>query len=205
MLIATSTFVTGYAAIAVTAFALQRRLLFPVPEVAHRPNWKGATLHEIPSGMGTVFALHRAGPAGSATVVHFHGNAEQLADTVAHGAELNARGLGFNAIEFPGYGLAHDGAPSEASLWAAAESALSYLENHLKVSREQIVLEGRSLGTGVSTEMARRGWGARLVLISPYTSIPDMAAQAFGFLPAVGWCSIDSIMRRSHRQFRRRC
>jgi len=48
------------------------------------------------------------------------------------------------------------------------------------------VLEGQSLGTGVAAGMARRGHGMRLVLISPSTSMVDMAAIMAPFLP-VRW------------------
>jgi len=46
------------------------------------------------------------------------------------------------------------------------------------------VLLGQSLGTGVATEMARRGSGARLILISPFTSVPEMARFRIPFFPA---------------------
>jgi uncharacterized protein len=46
------------------------------------------------------------------------------------------------------------------------------------------VLQGQSLGSGVATEMASRGHGARLVLLAPYTSIVDLASHYAPFLPA---------------------
>ena len=52
------------------------------------------------------------------------------------------------------------------------------------VGPERIVLWGTSLGTGVAAEMARRGRGGRLVLVSPYTSIPDLVTDVVPFVPA---------------------
>ncbi|WP_338052884.1 alpha/beta hydrolase [Pyxidicoccus trucidator] len=46
------------------------------------------------------------------------------------------------------------------------------------------MLSGRSIGTGVAVEMAMRGHGARLMLVSPYTSIPELAGLMLPFLPA---------------------
>src|SRR5258708_30716220 len=46
-----------------------------------------------------------------------------------------------------------------------------------------IVLWGMSLGTGVAVEMATRGRGAALVLVAPFTSIPDAAARIAPILP----------------------
>jgi uncharacterized protein len=93
-------------------------------------------------------------------------------------------GLGFYAVEYPGYGLAAGQEPSEKGIYAAAEAALAHLHGTLGVPRERTVLQGQSLGSGVAVEMAKRGHGARLVLISPYTSITEMGARIFPLLPA---------------------
>ncbi|MBK8693267.1 MAG: hypothetical protein IPN17_13450 [Deltaproteobacteria bacterium] len=74
--------------------------------------------------------------------------------------------------------------PTEASLYASAEALLRHLEGPLHIPRESLVLQGFSLGTGVASEMARRGHGARLVLIAPYTSMADMGALTAPWLPA---------------------
>lgn len=52
------------------------------------------------------------------------------------------------------------------------------------VARDRLVLFGQSLGTGPAVEMARRGWGTRLVPLTPFTSIGDAAQLHFPFLPA---------------------
>jgi pimeloyl-ACP methyl ester carboxylesterase len=57
------------------------------------------------------------------------------------------------------------------------------LRTTLRVPDARTVVMGRSLGTGVAAEMAHRGYGSRLVLISPYTSIADVAARSFSYLP----------------------
>lgn len=46
------------------------------------------------------------------------------------------------------------------------------------------MLQGQSLGSGVAVEMAKRGHGTRLVLITPYTSIVEVGARVFPWLPA---------------------
>jgi pimeloyl-ACP methyl ester carboxylesterase len=97
---------------------------------------------------------------------------------------LRARGLGFFAPEYPGYGLSGTESVSERAIYEDAEAALVHLCGVERVTREQIVLQGQSLGTGVAIEMAIRGHGSRLVLISAYTSMPDMARRLVPFLPA---------------------
>lgn len=131
-----------------------------------------------------MFAFHLPAPIGANTLVHFHGNGEELASVVPLLRALHRAGLGVYAVEYPGYGLSRAGSPSEASLYAAAETALEHLRTRLGVSPGKTVLQGQSLGTGVAVEMALRGYGARLVLISPFTSLPDLAQRMLPFLPA---------------------
>lgn len=178
--------VIAYVGLCVLVFLNQRQLIFPVPLGAREPSLPGTTLLRIPGPEGsTVYALHVPAPDGAPTVVHFHGNGEQLADQQWLAQRYQEAGLGFFAVEYPGYGLAAAGqGPSEKGIYAAAETALEYLHGPLGVPRERTVLQGQSLGSGVAVEMAKRGQGVRLVLLTPYTSLVEVGARIFPWLPA---------------------
>jgi hypothetical protein len=161
----------------------QRKLLFPIPLPSRAPAIAGAQLLRIDGENGSVVALYIPARPGNLTLAHFHGNHQQLADLDGVALRYSGQGLGFFAIEFPGYGLAR-GAPSEPSIEAASEKALAYLRDTLHVPEADTVIYGQSLGTGAAVEMAARGHGVRLVLIAPYTAIPDAAHFHYPFLPA---------------------
>jgi pimeloyl-ACP methyl ester carboxylesterase len=110
--------------------------------------------------------------AGKGVVVFFHGNATDLAGMTWFAAALMNQGYGVMLVEYPGYGVA-PGSPSESAIYASAALALDELAQ-LGVAQSRVVLAGQSLGSGVAAEMAQRGYGARLLLISPFTSIPDL-------------------------------
>ncbi|MBM7116063.1 alpha/beta hydrolase [Archangium primigenium] len=175
-----------YVSLCVLVFLNQRHLVFPVPPGAREPKLFQSALLRLPGPEGsTVYAFHMPGPPGAPTVVHFHGNGEQLSDEIWLGQRYQEAGLGFYAVEYPGYGLAKGGeGPSEKGIYAAAQVALDYLHTQMGVKPEDTVLEGQSLGSGVAVEMATRGQGARLILITPYTSIVDIGARLFPWLPA---------------------
>ncbi|NVJ21548.1 MULTISPECIES: alpha/beta hydrolase [Myxococcus] len=182
LLIVLSVFAVVYLGLCVAAFALQRPLLYPAPK-APIPLPAQLGFRRLPlTGEAYVDVLQLPGPPGAPTVVHFHGNGEQLLDQLDLGTVMNQNGLGFLAVEYPGYG-ASPGQPSEQGIYAAAEAALAMLRGQ-GVPSERTVLSGRSLGTGVAVEMARRGHGARIMLVAPYTSIWEVAGLAFPFLPA---------------------
>ncbi len=170
---------------AVGLYLLQRRLVFAAPAEVIAPTARGATLLRIPTGAGwDTAALHWPAPPGARTVVHFHGNGEQLAWQIDLAETLRATGYGVVAAEYPGYGLMRAVEPTEASLYASADALLRHLKGPLGIPRDRLVIQGFSLGTGVASEMARRGHGSRLVLIAPYTSMKDMGALQAPWLPA---------------------
>jgi len=166
-----------YALVAVVLLTMgwQTSLIFPAPPRAREPAYP-ENLVKTPEATFLYFE-------GKRVVVWFHGNGEDLADAVPMVSLLRTLGVGVLAVEYPGYGVA-GGTPSEQGAYAAAESALSWLRTERGVDDARVVLLGQSLGSGVATEMARRGHGARLVLISPFTSVAEMARRVFPFFPA---------------------
>lgn len=174
--------VLAYLAVMVLAYTAQRAILFPAPHRAEGtlPSEQGFRRLTPPAGP-VVDVLYLPAPAGAPTVVHFHGNGEEIGYLLEFGTALRERGLGFLAVEYPGYG-AVPGHPSEEGLYAAAEVALAELRAS-GVGPEATVLSGRSIGTGVAVEMAKRGHGSRLMLLAPYTSIVELGQRALPFLP----------------------
>ena len=151
------TLVSGYLAICALLFTQQRKILFPAP------GSKAPAVVRVPDA-GVV-------------IVYFHGNA-MAAGEVGWLADLFPE-AGFVAIEYPGYG-ALPGEPTEASIYEAAEAQLKALG----LPRERLVLLGQSIGTGPAVELSKRGWGTKLALLTPFTSVADAAQLAFPWLPA---------------------
>ncbi|MFO0677422.1 MAG: alpha/beta hydrolase [Polyangiaceae bacterium] len=169
----------------VGARSLARKVMFPggaspFPDDLAR-TWKAERLRFRTRDDLAAEAAYFVARGSSPTLVFFHGNAEAAADNLAFGAALASRGFGVVLAEYRGYG-GLSGRPSERNLYDDAECLLALLAER-RVGSESLVLVGRSLGTGVATEMASRGRGRALVLVSPYTSMHDMASR---FVPGVG-------------------
>jgi fermentation-respiration switch protein FrsA (DUF1100 family) len=102
-------------------------------------------------------------------------------------------------FDYPGYGKS-GGRPSEAGCYAAANMAYDWLVEKQQVPAERLLLYGGSLGGGVAVELAQRRPHRALILVSTFTSIPDMASVRFPRLP-VRWLvrhrfeSINGIVR----------
>ncbi len=166
------------------ARSIARSYLFPVAEVRTTETPEDFERHALVARDGVaVHALELPAPPGARTIVHFHNNRETAASRVDIARALRARGFGVLLVEYRGYGASRGAAPSEEGLYFDAECALDMLAKR-GVGPERVVLWGTSLGTGVAAEMARRGRGARLVLVTPYTSIPGLVTNAVPLLPA---------------------
>lgn len=159
--------------LALSARGLARRLVFRTDRATSTAIPASAELTTTTARDGaTVHALELPAAPGASVVVHFHNNSETMTGPLAMARALNARGLGVVLVEYRGYGISR-GTPDEQGLYDDAEAVLDALAAR-GIGRERVVLSGTSLGTGVAAEMARRGRGSALVLVSPYTSIPDL-------------------------------
>jgi fermentation-respiration switch protein FrsA (DUF1100 family) len=162
---------------------IARKFIFPTQDVHVVRPLVDFTEHRLRARDGVeVRVLELPCKPGAPIVVHFHNNREVAEQTGSIARELAARGLGVLLVEYRGYGTS-SGKPSEAGVYADAEAALDFLTAR-GVTPDRIVLWGTSLGTGVAAEMAKRGRGGRLVLDTPYTSIPNLVANRVPFLPA---------------------
>jgi len=120
-------------------------------------------------------------------ILYFHGNAEAAARNLDLAADLARLGWGVALAEYRGYG-GMPGSPTEEGLYADGEAALEALAGQ-GLASSQLVLVGRSLGTGVAVEMALRGHGRALVLVGPPTSMVDMGRLMVG--PLARWAVAD--------------
>jgi len=177
-----------YAALLIAAHFFYRRLLYPGAGRADVPAPEDASVLECVAKDGTPVHALELGSAdkrgdGLYTVVYFHGNGEVVGDDVWIARELVRQGFHVVLVEYRGYGRSAGAKPSEAGLYADAEAVLDLLAAR-GIDAGRIVLWGMSLGTGVAAEMAAHGRGAALVMVAPYTSIPDMATHFVPIFPA---------------------
>ena len=170
--------------VALAARLAEPHFLFPGTRAAVCPVPPGFGLMTAAARDGvTVHALDLPAPPGARTIVHFHNNRDTAVDAADLARRLHARGFGVLLVEYRGYGLSRGADPSEEGLYDDAEAALDQLAAR-GVGPDQVVLWGTSLGTAVAAEMARRGRGAALVLVTPYTSIPDVVTARVPLAPA---------------------
>jgi len=125
---------------------------------------------------------HAEGVTADMVLLWFHGNAGNL----SHRADLMLRLAKTPAqvfiVDYRGYGRS-EGRPSEEGLYRDGQAAWRYLSGERRVAPERIVLFGDSLGAAVAVDLATRVQAAGIIVQSGFTSVPDMAAAHFPFVP----------------------
>lgn len=164
----------------------QRSILYPIPEKVRTPpaaaGFPEAEEHILSTSDGEkLVAWHVPSRAADPVIIFFHGNGDILAWRVPWFREMIAGGTGLIAVSFRGY-AGSSGSPTEAGLLLDAEAAYAFAMQHYPP--ERIVIWGFSLGTGPATALAANRRIGKLILEAPYTSIADVAAAAFPFVPA---------------------
>ena len=115
-------------------------------------------------------------------VVNLNGNAGNITNRAWLGDRLSRRGHDVLLFDYGGYG-ASDGAPSETGLYRDADAAYGFVREHKAVPAGNIVLVAHSLGTAVATELARDRTVGAIVLVAPFTSLPEAARAKLRVVP----------------------
>ena len=114
-------------------------------------------------------------------VLYFHGRGGNLSDNWGKvSLEFISRGYDFFVMDYRGFGKSK-GKLSEKALYHDADYCYNYLNNLYR--EDQIVVYGRSLGTGIATYVASHHDPKSLVLESPYFSILDLTPQQIPYVP----------------------
>jgi hypothetical protein len=177
--------VAVYALVGAAAYLGQRKLMYFPDRTRVQPAEAGlADVHErvleTPDGERVIAWYGKARP-GQPTLLYFHGNGGSLAIRAPRIARFMAEGWGVYMLTYRGYG-GGSGSPTETS--NVADARLAYGALVLEgVAPNSIIAYGESLGSGVAVRIGIEREVAGVILDAPYTSIVDIAAQAYPFLP----------------------
>ncbi|MBC7455626.1 MAG: alpha/beta fold hydrolase [Massilia sp.] len=160
-----------YALVCLGIYVDQRkRIYYPAPRAT------AAESMQLAVDGATLVVTTRALEAPAA-LIYFGGNAEDVSGSLQTLAQAFP-GHALYLLHYRGYG-GSTGEPTEANLFADARA----LFDKAHARHRNVVLIGRSLGSGVAMHLASERPVARMVLVTPYDSLADIAAHYFPWLP----------------------
>jgi uncharacterized protein len=110
-----------------------------------------------------------------------HGNAGNISHRLRHASVLLDTGAAVLLFDYRGYGRSR-GRPTEAGTYLDARAAHAWLCRR-GYDPERIMVLGESLGGAVGAELALREPVGGLALVAAFTSVPDLGAELFPWLP----------------------
>lgn len=121
------------------------------------------------------------------TILHCHGNAENIAQVGAYTARQFSQSLRANvfAFDYRGFGKS-EGSPHEQGVLQDAEAALEWVCQKDNVKPNDVILVGHSLGGGPACFLAEKYGCRALILQRTFSSLPEVAAYHYPVFP-VGW------------------
>jgi uncharacterized protein len=113
-------------------------------------------------------------------VVYFHGNADDLRRWGKHAIDFTKNDYDILMIDYRQFGKS-TGDLSEKALHSDATYVYEWAKK--RFPENEIILYGRSLGTGVATRLASENKPKMLLLETPYFSLSDVVNSYFPLIP----------------------
>jgi fermentation-respiration switch protein FrsA (DUF1100 family) len=175
-----------YVAACALLYFQQDHMVFPGPPQHYKatsPADAGLSFEDLHIPVNASDQIHAwwipASPPSDKVLLYFHGNGyciEQTAGAIGEVGALHSLGANVLMADYIGYGASSPGQANEQRVYEGARAALDYLTRQRKIPIHDIVMVGRSIGTGPATELAKEHPDAAgLILVSAFTSVTDLA------------------------------
>lgn len=176
-----------YLLLCAALFVFQRALIyFPQPSAIETPD----SLLKLSVADADLLVSVRP-HAGPKALIYFGGNAEDVSRNLPSFSEAFPDEAIY-LLHYRGFG-GSSGSPSEEAM---ARDALD-LFDRVYAEHPQVAVVGRSLGTGVAIRLASQRPAARLILITPYNNLLEIAERQYPVFP-VKWLLKDTFNSRQY-------
>jgi hypothetical protein len=177
----------AYLVVLVAVMFLEESIIF-LPSVYPEGDWQPAGLAVedawFQAADGTkLHGWYLPHPRARAVVLFCHGNGGNITHRADALHLLNGRvGVSVLMFDYRGYGRS-EGKPDEPGILADARAARTWLAARENIRESDIVMMGESLGGAVAVDLAARDGARALVVESTFSSLPDVGAYHYAWLP----------------------
>ncbi len=175
-----------YIFIGLLLYLLQRRILF------NKSGHPGAPIDYELYSVKEIYILtdddinllswFHLGDKTSPLLIYFHGNSFNIGDRAFRVKRYIDQNWNVLLVSWRGFG-GNQGNPTEANLYKDGEAVLKWVSQNTNLKKDQIVIYGESLGSGVAVELGIKYHFLSVVLEAPFTSISDIAKKRYKIYP----------------------
>ena len=179
----------AYSTLGWILYFMQPTFLYsPVKEIPYTPDELGLDFEEV--AFKSSDGLQLSGwyiPAENSefTVLFCHGNGGNMVHRLDSINIFYNLGLNCFIFDYRGYGNS-EGKPSEEGTYLDARAAYKWLTKKKKISPDNIIVFGRSLGGSIAAHLVRKVKVKALVIESTFTSYVDIGKKFYPYMP-VRW------------------
>ncbi len=128
----------------------------------------------------TIHALHFFANNPKGVILYFHGNAGSLEGWGQVGEEFASLGYDVLISDYRTFGKS-TGTISESAFYEDAQMLYDFLLE--KYDPSQIIIYGRSIGTGVAIDLASKNTAQQLILETPFKNMTELAGSKMKIFP----------------------
>ena len=88
-------------------------------------------------------------------------------------------------MEYPGYGIYKNESPDSELIQQNAEVVFEFITHNLHYDPSDIIVFGRSMGSGPACYLASNHKVSSLILLSAYTSLKNVVKSLVGYIPSL--------------------
>lgn len=181
-------FIIIYALVSLSAFFFQEKLIFPTQKLSD----DAITVSTKIDGIEDIELKMKDGnkirgwfvknsiSGKSNLLIYFGANAEEVSRIIPRMAKF--QNWSVVLINYRGYGNS-EGIPGEQTLFSDSLEIYDYFSNREDINKNNIILMGRSIGTGVATYLAEKRNTSAVILVSPYDSLGSVVKEKCPILP----------------------
>lgn len=158
-----------YLGLMVIAYLFSDRLIFLPPASSYTTEQLPVVL--VPTEDGAQIAvLYLPNPRARYTILYSHGNAEDLGQLSDLLEQMRQAGFAVMAFDYRGYGLSTGEPPGAKAAYLDEAAVYGYATRTLGIPPSQLILYGRSVGSGPAIDLAMQEPVAGLIVESGFVS-----------------------------------
>lgn len=181
----------AYLGLGIILYIMQPTFLYcPVREVLYTPDELGMDFEDVvfKSDDGLLLSgWYIPAENSRLTVLFCHGNGGNMTHRLDSINIFYKLGLNCFIFDYRGYGSS-EGTPGEEGTYLDVKAAYEWLTKEKKISPDDIIIFGRSLGGSIAAQLAARVEARALIIESTFTSFVDIGRKFYPYMP-VRWFS----------------
>jgi fermentation-respiration switch protein FrsA (DUF1100 family) len=175
-----------YITICILLFLFQRFLIyFPDKKIILTPDQYGLAYEDVFLETNDRIKIHGwliKAESARGVLLFCHGNAGNISHRIESIQFFNQLSLDVLIFDYRGFGKS-EGSPDEQGTYLDAAAAWNYLIETKGYHPDQIIIFGRSLGSGIAAWLAGEKHSKTVILESSFTSLPDLGAKVYPLFP----------------------